>query len=75
MPTISPSELLRVKKLQIITNNIHNAESTTGISNRLANTLPIRLTAINSSVVVPPTPSQKNFTTGKTISPITHVKF
>jgi len=74
MPTISPSDLLRQKRLQLITNSNHVQESTTGISHRLANTLPIKLSAINHSKFTV-TPSQKSFTTGKTLSPTTHVKF
>lgn len=73
MPTISPSDLLRQKKLQIITNANHVQESTTGISHRLAVTLPVKITTVNDSKFTQ-TPSQKNFTTGKTLSPTTHRK-
>lgn len=73
MPTISPSDLLRQKRLQLITNSNHVQESTTGRSHRLANTLPIKISAINSSKFTV-TPSQKRFTTGVTLSPLTHVK-
>lgn len=73
MQTISPSDLLRQKRLQLITNASHVEESTTGISHRLANTLPIKISAINNSKFTQ-TSSQKNFTTGRTISTITHRK-
>ncbi len=74
MPTISPSDLLRQKRLQLITNSSHVQESTNGSAHRLANTLPIKITAINSSKFTV-TPSQKSFTTGVTRGPTIHVKF
>jgi len=74
MQTISPSDLLRQKRLQLLTNASHDAQSTTGFVHRLANTLPIKLSAINSSKFTV-TPSQKSFTTGVTRGPTIHVKF
>lgn len=74
MQTISPSEVLRQKRLQIITNTVRVQESTTGLTPRYGVALPIKISAINSTKFLQ-TPTQKNFTTGKTISPTTHVKF
>jgi hypothetical protein len=74
MQTISPSDLLRQKRLKILTNAAHDSQSTTGFVHRLANTLPIKLSAINSSKFVV-TASQKSFTTGVTQGPTIHVKF
>ena len=73
MQTISPSDLLRQKRLQIVTNATHDAQSTTGFVHRLAVTLPIKISAVNDSKFTQ-TSSQKNFTTGRTISTITHRK-
>jgi hypothetical protein len=73
MQTISPSDLLRQKRLQIQTNANPNPESG-GLVPRYGVPLPIKLSAINSSKFIQ-TASQKNFTTGTTLSPITHVKF
>ncbi len=74
MPTIAPSELIRQKRLILQTNSSHVSESTTGLAHRLAVTLPIRISAVNN-VKFTQTPSQKSFTTGKTITSLTHVKF
>lgn len=73
MPTISPSDLLRQKRLQLQTNAAPNPEWG-GLNPRNGVPLPIKLSAINSSKFTV-TASQKNFTTGKTGSPVTHVKF
>jgi hypothetical protein len=74
MQSISPSDLLRQKRLQILTNATHDAQSTTGFVHRLANTLPIKLSAINSSKFTV-TSTQKSFTTGLTRGPTIHKKF
>ena len=68
----SPSDLLRQKRLQIETNSNPKPEWG-GLVPRYGNTNPIKLSAINSSKYVV-TPSQKSFTTGLSVSPITHVK-
>jgi hypothetical protein len=73
MPTISPSDLLRQKRLQLITNATHVQESTTGMAHRLAVTMPIKLSSVNHSKFTV-TPSQKSFTTGVTVGPLTHSK-
>ncbi len=73
MPTIAPSDLLRQKRLQLQTNANPKPEWG-GLTPRLAVPLPIKITAINNSKFVV-TDSQKSFTTGKTVSPVTHVKF
>ena len=73
MPTISPSDLLRQKRLQLQTNANPKPEWG-GLTPRYGVAMPIKISAINSPKFVV-TPSQKTFTTGTTISPITHVKF
>jgi hypothetical protein len=73
MQTISPSDLLRQKRLQLQTNANPKPEWG-GLTPRLGVMLPIKLSAINNSKFTQ-TASQKRFTTGVTISPITHVKF
>jgi hypothetical protein len=73
MPTISPSDLLRQKRLQLQTNANPKPEWG-GLTPRNGVMLPIKISAINSSKFVV-TDTQKRFTTGRTISPITHVKF
>ncbi len=73
MPTISPSDLLRQKRLQLQTNANPKPEWG-GLTPRNGVPLPIKITAINSSKFVV-TDSQKRFTTGTTLSPITHRKF
>ncbi len=73
MPTISPSELLRQKRLQLQTNANPKPEWG-GLTPRYGVPLPIKISAINNSKFVV-TPSQKSFTTGVTLSPITHRKF
>lgn len=73
MPTISPSDLIRQKRLQLQTNATVKPEWG-GLNPRLGVPLPIKITAINNSKFTV-TPSQKMFTTGVTISPLTHVKF
>jgi hypothetical protein len=72
MQTISPSELLRQKRLQLQTNSNPKPEWG-GLTPRNGVVLPIKITAINNAKFTV-TPSQKSFTTGVTISPITHVK-
>lgn len=73
MQSISPSDLLRQKRLQLQTNANPKPEWG-GLTPRYGVPLPIKLSAINSSKFTQ-TASQKSFTTGVTISPITHVKF
>jgi len=73
MPTISPSDLLRQKRLQLQTNANPKPEWG-GLTPRLAVMLPIKISAINNPKFVV-TPSQKSFTTGTTLSPVTHRKF
>lgn len=69
----SPSDLIRQKRLQLQTNANPKPEWG-GLTPRNGVMLPIRITAINSSKFVQ-TPTQKNFTTGFKVSPVTHVKF
>lgn len=73
MQTISPSDLLRQKRLQLQTNANPKPEWG-GLPPRLGVMLPIKISAINSSKFTQ-TSSQKRFTTGVTLSPVTHVKF
>jgi hypothetical protein len=73
MQTISPSDLLRQKRLQLQTNANPNPEWG-GLTPRLGVMLPIKLSAINSSKFTQ-TASQKSFTTGVTRGPTIHVKF
>ena len=73
MQTISPSDLLRQKRLLLQTNANPKPEWG-GLTPRNGVMLPIKISAINSSKFTQ-TSSQKTFTTGKTVSPITHVKF
>lgn len=68
----TPSDIIRQKRLVIETNNNHVLRQG-GVPYRLASAYPIKLTAINSNKFVQ-TPSQKNFSTGLSLSPITHVK-
>lgn len=68
----TPSDLLRQKRLQIQTNSNPKPEWG-GLTPRYGVPLPIKITAINSNKYVV-TPSQKSFTTGLRLSPITHVK-
>lgn len=72
MPTISPSDLLRQKRLQLQTNANPKPEWG-GLNPRLGVPLPIKISAINNSKFVV-TPSQKSFTTGVTVGPLTHSK-
>lgn len=72
MPTISPSDLLRQKRLQLMTNATVKPEWG-GLPPRLGVMLPIKISAINNSKFTV-TPSQKSFTTGVTVGPLTHVK-
>jgi hypothetical protein len=73
MQTISPSDLLRQKRLQLQTNANPRPEWG-GLTPRNGVPLPIKISAINSSKFTQ-TSSQKRFTTGVTLSPVTHVKF
>jgi len=73
MQTISPSDLLRQKRLQLQTNANPKPEWG-GLTPRYGVPLPIKLSAINSSKFVVTT-SQKSFTTGVTKGPTIHVKF
>ena len=68
----SPSDLIRQKRLLIQTNANPKPEWG-GLTPRNGVMLPIKITAINSNKFVQ-TPSQKNFRTGLSLSPITHVK-
>lgn len=72
MPTIDPSDLIRQKRLLLQTNANPKPEWG-GLTPRLAVPLPIKLTAINNSKFTV-TPSQKSFTTGVTVGPLTHSK-
>lgn len=72
MPTVSPSELLRQKRLQLQTNSNPKPEWG-GLTPRNGVMLPIKITAINNSKFTV-TPSQKSFTTGVTISQTVHSK-
>ena len=68
----TPSDLIRQKRLVIETNNNHVLRQG-GVPYRLASAYPIKLTAINSNKFVQ-TPSQKSFTTGLSLSKVTHIK-
>lgn len=68
----SPSDLIRQKRLLIQTNANPKPEWG-GLTPRNGVMLPIKITAINSNKFVQ-TPSQKNFSTGLSLSPVTHVK-
>lgn len=72
MQTISPSDLLRQKRLQLQTNANPRPEWG-GLNPRNGVPLPIKISAINNSKFTQ-TASQKRFTTGVTLSPITHLK-
>lgn len=72
MLTVSPSDLLRQKRLQLQTNANPKPEWG-GLTPRNGVMLPIRISAINNSKFVV-TPSQKSFTTGVTVGPLTHSK-
>ena len=72
MLTASPSDLLRQKRLQLQTNSNAKPEWG-GLTPRNGVMLPIRISAINNSKFVV-TPSQKSFTTGVTVGPLTHSK-
>lgn len=69
----SPSDLIRQKRLLLQTNANPKPEWG-GLTPRNGVLLPIKISAINNAKFVV-TPSQKNFTTGIKISPITHIKF
>lgn len=73
MQSISPSDLLRQKRLQLQTNANPRPELG-GLTPRNGVPLPIKISAINNSKFTV-TSSQKRFTTGVTTSPLTHVKF
>ncbi len=68
----SPSDLIRQKRLLIQTNANPKPEWG-GLTPRNGVMLPIKITAINSNKFVQ-TPSQKNFSTGLSLSPVTHRK-
>ena len=68
----TPSDLLRQKRLQIQTNSNPKPEWG-GLVPRYGISNAIKLSAINSNKYVV-TPSQKSFTTGLSVSPITHRK-
>jgi hypothetical protein len=73
MQTISPSDLLRQKRLQLQTNANPKPEWG-GLTPRYGVTLPIKISAINSPKFTQ-TASQKRFTTGLSIGPTIHKKF
>ena len=68
----SPSDLIRQKRLQLQTNANPKPEWG-GLVPRNGVPLPIKITAINSNKFAQ-TVSQKSFTTGLSLSPITHIK-
>lgn len=72
MQRIDPSDLLRQKRLQLQTNSNPKPEWG-GLTPRYGVSAPIKITAINSPKFVV-TSSQKSFTTGVTVSPLTHSK-
>ena len=67
MQSISPSELLRQKRLQLQT-NLNPKPEWGGLTPRNGVPLPIKISAINNSKFTV-TSSQKQFTTGKVFSP------
>jgi hypothetical protein len=69
----TPSDLIRQKRLTIDTNVVGKVKAA-NLQPSTSTISPIRLSAINSSKFIV-TPSQKQFTTGLRLSPITHLKF